>query len=80
MTVAANKAFVILDGILLHTDRIAADRPYCSSAIPHWPRHRSPREPSMQLHTLPSDFLHVMLTCFGMLQHAPSAPLRGESS
>ncbi|MFD4653626.1 transposase family protein [Streptomyces sp. NPDC058441] len=30
MTVAANKAFVILDGTLLHIDRIAADRPYCS--------------------------------------------------
>ncbi|MEU8471229.1 transposase family protein [Streptomyces sp. NPDC029006] len=30
MTVAANKAFVILDGTLLHIDRIAADRPYYS--------------------------------------------------
>lgn len=30
MTVAANKAFVILDGTLLHVDRIAADRPYYS--------------------------------------------------
>jgi hypothetical protein len=30
MTVAANKAFVILDGTLPHTDRIAADRPHYS--------------------------------------------------
>ncbi|MBE4771236.1 transposase family protein [Streptomyces caniscabiei] len=30
ITVAANKAFVILDGTLLHIDRIAADRPYYS--------------------------------------------------
>lgn len=30
LTVAANKAFVILDGTLLHIDRIAADRPYYS--------------------------------------------------
>ncbi|MEV6013223.1 IS5 family transposase [Streptomyces sp. NPDC051976] len=30
MTVAADKAFVILDGTLLHIDRIAADRPYYS--------------------------------------------------
>ncbi|MFG3287100.1 IS5 family transposase [Streptomyces sp. NPDC048111] len=30
MTAAASKAFVILDGTLLHIDRIAADRPYYS--------------------------------------------------
>nr|WP_203685561.1 transposase family protein [Streptomyces sp. SID14515] len=30
MTIAANKAFVILDCTLLHIDRIAADRPYYS--------------------------------------------------
>ncbi|GAA3910022.1 hypothetical protein GCM10023084_72670 [Streptomyces lacrimifluminis] len=34
MTVAANKAFVILDGTLLRIDRIAADRPYYSGKHP----------------------------------------------